>query len=115
MIQQENPPERPNQPFMAIRITRREFAKLAATGAAGLAVAPLLGGRPAQEGAKEEPPGIEDDLRELEAKLAEPLSGEARAVARRGLVANRRAAARRWEFKLPENSEPCTIFVPAKV
>ena len=100
---------------MATRITRREFARLAATGAAGLAVAPLLGAQARQEQAEDEPPGIEEDLRELDAKLAEPLNGEARAVARRGLLGNRRAAVRRWDFKLPENSEPCTIFVPAKV
>ncbi|HWP31290.1 MAG TPA: hypothetical protein VNK96_06170 [Fimbriimonadales bacterium] len=90
------------------KISRRQFAK--ELGAVSLG-AVFLGKTSLQQGQKE-PESLEADVARLEAKLAEPLSKEARKLTKDALQSNFRAYAARWRFKLPENSEPCTIFVP---
>lgn len=89
------------------KISRRQLAK--ELGAVSLG-AVFLGKNPFQQ--QKEPESLEADVVRLEAKLAEPLSDEARKLAKDALQSNLRAYTARWRFKLPENSEPCTIFVP---
>jgi len=89
------------------KISRRQFAKeLGVASMGGL----FLGKISFQQ--QREPENLESELARLEAKLAEPLSEEAWKLTKEALQSNLRAYASRWRFKLPENSEPCTIFVP---
>jgi len=88
---------------MEKRISRREFGKLAAVASAA-AISPGLLAKP--NGA--------DDVSDLEAKLAAPFSEEARKIAAESLAAVERAAERRLKHKLPENSEPVTVFIPRR-
>lgn len=87
---------------MSNRISRREFGKLAGFSVAASVV-------PAAAQSTQAP---EAEIKELESKLAEPFSAQAKKLASENLASIERSAKRRWAFKLPENSEPCTIYVP---
>lgn len=89
---------------MGEKISRREFARLAALAAAAVGAPGAL----AQQKPDEE---VERVLAEVERKLAEPLSDEARAIARTMIRGNLQAARGRLGYKLPENSEPCFLYV----
>lgn len=85
------------------KISRREFAKLAGSAALLPSIAFIQ--------SKTQP---EQEPKEVESKLAQPFSDEARKIARKSLADVKRTAADRWKFKLPENSEPCTTFTARK-
>lgn len=92
---------------MEKRISRRELGKAALIGAA--AISPVA----ALSKISQQP---QDEVAVLESKLAAPFSDEAKKIATAGIASVHSAAARRWRHKLPENSEPCTIYqaVPVK-
>lgn len=93
---------------MSQRISRREFAKRATLGATALAMPGLAGVAQPEDPAKE--------LAALERELNKPLSKQARELAVEAIKQLRRLHAARMLFPLPENSEPCTMYVatPAK-
>ena len=51
----------------------------------------------------------------VEAQLARPLSAEAKRLLEGALKTVENARADRLKFKLPENSEPCTVYRAASV
>lgn len=57
----------------------------------------------------------DNDVARIEQQMAKPLSGEAKTILRNTLKANRDGYAARLKTKLPENSEPCFIYVPNAV
>jgi hypothetical protein len=95
---------------MPQKISRREVTKRGLLGAAALAMPTLT---TAQEKKQEPPdPAIDQELAMIEKQLAKPLSEEARKLTRATIKNSSDAAKERLKTKLPENSEPCTIFVP---
>jgi hypothetical protein len=92
---------------MASKTTRRELLRAGVTGAAAVAA----GAAVAQDTKAEVPV----DTSAVEAQLAKPLSDPAKKLLK-GAVRNvANAHKERLKFKLPENSEPCTIFVASAV
>lgn len=89
----------PNRQGVKTKVTRREFAGIVGLGALAAALPAV---------AKQQ----QGDVKALEGKLAAPFSPEARTLAEEAIKAVHAASERRWKHKLPENSEPCTIFIP---
>jgi len=90
---------------MAEKLTRREFAKGAAAAAAAIGLSRIAS---AQDPI---PDPTDADLVNMERQLAEPLSAEVKTLARETLKANAQSARLRLSYKLPENSEPCFLYV----
>ena len=93
---------------MPEKISRRELAKRGLLGAAALAM-PQLGG--AQTTKPEDDPVIDQEMAMIEKQLAKPLSDEAKKLTRTSIKNSRDAAKERLKTRLPETSEPCTVFV----
>lgn len=90
------------------KLSRRQFASRAAAAAAGLALGKIA---TPQDAAK--PVVVSDqDAATIEAGLSAPLSDEAKSILKSTLKANREGVEARMKFKLPENSEPCTVYMP---
>jgi len=85
--------------------SRRDFLKLSASGLAGIATRPL--------GAQQAPADAAT-LDRIQKLLATPVDGETLEIMKRTVRGNEAAAAGRTRFKLPENSEPCTVYRPVK-
>lgn len=83
--------------------SRRELLKLAALGAAGAAA----GVASSQEKASA------TDLTPYEANLAKPLDATAKEKLTAAVEFANATRKARLAYKLPENSEPCTRYVPA--
>ncbi len=81
--------------------------KGAVSGAVAAAIVPLAA---AQE-KKPADANIDRRLAETEKKLAKPLTPEARKLTREALKAVEKSMADRLKTKLPENSEPCILYV----
>lgn len=94
---------------MAERVSRRQFARTMSLGAAAVVAPGLTGAGQGQEKAEQ----FEPALAEIDAQLHEKLSDEARKIAQENLAGSRRLAKGRLAVKLPENSEPCTLFFAA--
>ena len=95
---------------MPQKISRRELTKRGLLGAAAIAMPTLA---TAQEKKPEPPdPAIDQELDMIEKQLAKPLSEEARKLTKGSIKSSRDSAKERLKTKLPENSEPCTVFVP---
>jgi hypothetical protein len=90
---------------MPAKTTRRNLIK---TGALGLAAA-ASGAASAQE-PKEEP---KVDTSEIEKQLAKPLSEQAKKLLPGAVTNSRNQHSDRMKFKLPENGEPCTVYIPS--
>ena len=86
---------------MASKTSRREILALGAVA--------LVATASGQEPKKEEPP---IDTSEVERELAKPLDDRAKKLLKAAVKNSRTASAERLKFKLPENSEPCTMYVP---
>lgn len=87
---------------MADSISRRALAKALAAGAASAAVARVA---PAQA-------TTQDDYARLQTLLAKPLPESLEKIAREALAQTFDATNARSRFKLPDCSEPCTVFIP---
>lgn len=83
--------------------SRRELLKLAALGAAGAAAGVAS--------AQEKAPAT--DLTLYEANLAKPLEATAKEKLAAAVEYSATIRKARLAHKLPENSEPCTRYVPA--
>jgi hypothetical protein len=83
--------------------SRREILKAGVAGATALAAGTAL---PQEK--KEAPP----DTSAIEKQLAKPLSDKAKKLLEASVKNSQNASKERLKFKLPENSEPCTIYVP---
>ncbi|MCB8933473.1 MAG: hypothetical protein M9921_00855 [Fimbriimonadaceae bacterium] len=84
-------------------MSRRRFGKVALT--AGLAsVAGAAAAVPAAQSG---------EVEELEKQLATPFSPESKPLVGGALKAVRDASKERMKHALPENSEPCTRYVPS--
>lgn len=93
-------------------MSRRTFGKAALS--AGLAAA--AGGataRPEGAAAGTTAPAQSGLVEELEKQLAEPLRAQAKPLLKGALQAVRDASEARKKHALPENSEPCTRYVPS--
>src|SRR5687767_3170850 len=95
---------------MSEKISRRKFAALAIGAAAAVAEGTGHGA----QGTTEPAPTAEvaGDMAAIERKLGKPLSAEAKKLTLEALKNNKKALEERYKFDLPENSEPCTRFVP---
>jgi hypothetical protein len=92
---------------MSQKITRREFALRAASASAALAAAPLV---KAQDTPK---PTVSDaEMAAVQAPLASPMPAEAKKYLKDQMQSMKTDTANRLKHSLPENSEPCFIFVP---
>jgi hypothetical protein len=87
-------------------ISRREFVRRAGVGLAAVAAGALVHG---QVSGDDTPDPAFDAL---EKKLAKPLSEEARKLTRASMRSNVRSAVARDQHRLPENSEPCFVYLP---
>jgi hypothetical protein len=86
--------------------SRREILKAGVAGAAAVASGAAL----SQERV-ETPP----DTSVIEKQLAKPLSGEAKKLLEGAVRNSQNSSKERLKSKLPENSEPCTIYAPSPV
>lgn len=80
-----------------------------ATGAAAV-LAPKGQAQSKKAGAS---PAADAELKALEARLEKPLPAKLKSPAQAALRQVRTAAAERLKFRLPEGSEPCTVFIPS--
>jgi hypothetical protein len=91
------------------KISRRDFGKRAAGAAACLALPTAI---LAQSPAAEPDPIVSDaEVEDIQKKLAKPLNDDARKILRADLVSQKKDTAARLKVSLPEQSEPCFIFV----
>jgi hypothetical protein len=56
---------------------------------------------------------VDADLAAAESKLAKPLPAKSKALARTAVEGLQKASKERQKFKLPEGSEPCTLYIPS--
>ncbi|MFY9235080.1 MAG: hypothetical protein WAO58_11555 [Fimbriimonadaceae bacterium] len=95
---------------MAEKISRRTFGALAVGSAAALAIGKQGAAKKPEELTAE----IAGDMAAIDKKLAKPLSKKARELTLAQLKNNKQYLKDRYKFELPENSEPCFVFVPRK-
>ncbi len=57
-------------------------------------------------------PVSDAEVAAIESQLAKPLTPEARDLLKTAVRYGKEAHANRLKMKLPENSEPCTVYVP---
>lgn len=95
---------------MPNKISRRDFAAKAAGVVAGIAAAPLL---KAQAPTEEKPPVTDAEIADVQAKLAKPLSEEAKKILKDDLSSQKTDTKNRLKVNLPENSEPCFTYIPS--
>ncbi len=86
------------------KFTRRQIAKLAGLTAIG-AAAPRAFPNTLQ---------AEDPVEKLQSQLAKPFDEQTKPLALEALKAIERLSVERKKTKLPENSEPCTVYVPTE-
>jgi hypothetical protein len=91
---------------MASKTTRREVLKAGVAGAVALSSGIALA-----QGDQPEPV----DTGAIEKQLAKPLPEPVRKLLAASIRNSRNASSERLKFKLPENSEPCTIYAPSAV
>jgi len=92
------------------KISRRDFGVRAAGVAAALAVPSVLRAQ-AQTPAEPDPVVTDAEIDDVQKKLAKPLNEEAKKILKADLVSQKKDTAARLKVKLPEQSEPCFIFV----
>jgi hypothetical protein len=91
---------------MPEKMSRRAFAKKAASVTAGMAVAPLLN-------AQEKATVTKDpDIDAIHKMLAQPLPDEARPIFKQYLAIQRAEGRGRLGLKITENSEPSFVYLP---
>ncbi len=95
------------------KLTRREFAVKAAGTIAATAALPLLGSAKQPQSS----PKVDQEamLKDIDSKLAAPLSAEARKLTEAALTNSQQAAKDRLKFRLQDCSEPCFIYIPSEV
>ncbi|HTQ09283.1 MAG TPA: hypothetical protein VMI31_04360 [Fimbriimonadaceae bacterium] len=91
---------------MAQKVSRRNLVR-GAVGAAVLATAPAI---LAQETKAD--PDLDRRLDDAEKQLAHPLDPDVKKLARKALGDLDKELKDRLKTKLPENSEPCFVYVP---
>ncbi len=79
--------------------------KAGITGVAAVAAGPVV--------AQEPKPDV--DISVIEKQLAKPLSDQAKKLLKASVRNSQNASAERLKFKLPENSEPGTLYVASTV
>lgn len=94
---------------MAQKISRREALKAAGAAACAAASPALFAQTPAPA---DKPPVSDEEMADVEKKLAKPLPEDAKKILKDDLSSQKSDTKKRLEVKLPENSEPCFIFVP---
>ena len=96
---------------MSEKISRRRLGALALGAAAASLASPSQ-----KEAAKDENAAeITGDMAAIDKKLAKPLSKKARELTLTQLKNNKQYLKDRYKFDLPENSEPCFVYVPTGV
>lgn len=100
---------------MAEKISRRELARRGLLGAAALAVPSLLTAQEANPPAPKPDPDIEQKVAKIEAKLAKPLSPKAKELLKAAIPNTEASAVNRLKHTLPENSDPCFMYVVTPV
>lgn len=96
---------------MSQMISRRKLGALA-LGVAASSLAPSSQKEaPKDESAAE----IAGDMAAIDKKLAKPLSKKARELTLTQLKNNKQYLKDRYKYDLPENSEPCFVYVPTGV
>lgn len=95
------------------KMTRREFAAGAAGALAATTALPLIG--VAAQTPSPPPANQESMLKDIDSKLAAPLSPEARKLTETALSNSQQAAKDRLKFKLQDCSEPCFKYIPTEV
>lgn len=94
---------------MSEKLSRRDFNRRAVGAAAVAAVAPLAQGQATQP----KPPAVTDaEVTHVLQQLAKPLPDAAKKILRDDLANMKSTREQRLKHKLPENSEPCFVFVP---
>jgi hypothetical protein len=93
---------------MATKSSRRELLCASAIAVVGTVVAKSAS---AQETAPTDP-GVETIVANIEKQMAKPLSDDAKKLLPGAVKNSLTMRADRLKFKLPENSEPCTVYVP---
>lgn len=94
---------------MPQKISRRDFAKKAAGVAAGLTISKRIMAQNTQE---KQPEVTGAEMEAVQKQLAKPLPEAAHSILKADLASQKNDTANRLKVKLPENSEPCFIFVP---
>src|SRR5579871_1327653 len=97
---------------MAGKLSRRDLVRGAVGSTIAAAATPLaLAQNPTTTGDA----GIDQRLDEAERKLKHPLDPEVKKLTRKALGDYEKELADRLKTKLPENSEPCFIYIPKGV
>lgn len=93
---------------MSDKISRRTLVRGAVGAAAVSALSPIQAAtqQPAED------PDLDRRLDRAEKMLSKPLSPEAKKIAREMLKGVDNLTESRMKQRLPENSEPCTVYVP---
>ncbi len=102
------------------KMTRREFTARAAGVLAATTALPLIGSASdvasaARRQATPQAPNQESMLKDIDSKLAAPLSPEAKKLTETALNNSQQAAKDRLKFKLQDCSEPCFRYIPSEV
>jgi hypothetical protein len=92
---------------MSEKISRRQFTLRAGAASCAGALLPLVKAQGPLD-----PKDRSDSLERIEKRLAKPLSPKAKELTLQQLENNATAVEDRYKFDLPENSEPCFIYVP---
>ncbi len=92
------------------KISRRVFGARAASAAAALAVPSVLLAQ-AQTPAEPDPVVTDAEIDDVQKKLAKPLGDDAKKILKADLASQKKDTAARLKVNLPEQSEPCFIFV----
>jgi hypothetical protein len=92
------------------KISRRDFGVRAAGVAAALAVPSVLRAQTPTP-AEPDPVVTDAEIDDVQKKLAKPLSDDAKKILKADLVSQKKDTAARLKVILPEQSEPCFIFV----
>ena len=94
---------------MAGKLSRRTLVR-SAVGTAILGVAAPLS--MAQDSKVTDDPGLDRRLDEVEKKLKHPLDPDVKKLTRKALSDYEKELSDRLKTKLPENSEPCFVYIP---
>ncbi len=92
------------------RITRRDFTKKGLIAGAALALPGAI--RAQDKPAEPKPdPEIDEKAKKIEAQLAKPLDEKAKGLLNTSVNDAQGTVEARMKHKLPENSEPCFLYV----
>lgn len=94
---------------MSEKISRRELAKRGLITAAALSMPAILKAQETPAAPKPDPE-IDRKVAKIEAKLAKPLSEQAKTLLKTSIANNENNGVARLKHTLPENSEPCFMY-----